>query len=281
MTNKAHKVYTLRSLYGGAIELTFSEVIRLLRHPAFITFVQLCALSFTLFDAHGWGAYLNLVTLYFYWSISVWMLVLCLFGGLILVNIISNGRWRWMTFSHFIIAISMVPVVYLNRTILLIFITEYPGSASDRLLHESGINFLMAEVFSVFFFKYVFPQIGELFARNEITEPAETRYCIQIGGEGYDLTSIQYVRSNDHYLKIVRHDESSELVYGRLADLLIQVEPSDALTPHRSFWVPRTSIAGKQKGEKGPELLLISGATLPIARSQKKKVDEWLETHLH
>lgn len=90
----------------------------------------------------------------------------------------------------------------------------------------------------------------------------------------YQDAKLYAISSEDHYLRI-HTDRGDELILMRLADAIHELEASDGIQTHRSWWVARDGVAEK-KGKNGKQSLLLKcGTEVPISRARAKKTREY------
>ena len=108
-------------------------------------------------------------------------------------------------------------------------------------------------------------------------EAVATARSVFLAGKTFAADEIDLISSQDHYLE-VKTPDSSELLRGRMSDVVGQLAAEDGVTPHRSHWVARRVIenVGGKSGAK--TLVLKDGTQIPIARARVAKVQAWLES---
>ncbi len=79
---------------------------------------------------------------------------------------------------------------------------------------------------------------------------------------GHDIISVQ---AQDHYVEVCT-PKGSAMVLMRLKDAVHDLAPLDGMQVHRSWWVNTAHVTRREKGQSGPELLLSSGARVPVGR---------------
>lgn len=145
--------------------------------------------------------------------------------------------------------------------------------ASSHLLFNLLLGFLFETMFMFFVYPVVLQgfDVGDDF--EDITSPNRR---IVVAGKTFTVDEINYVSAQDHYLE-VNTQASSELLRGRLADVVGQLSGVDGMMPHRSYWVARKVVEGIG-GKSGAKVLkLTDGTHIPIARSKVANVQKWLE----
>ena len=81
------------------------------------------------------------------------------------------------------------------------------------------------------------------------------------------------VSSEDHYLR-VHTDKGEELILMRLADAIRELSGAEGLQTHRSWWVAKRGVADTNRIGGKLQLILKSGAEVPVSRSFTKAVRE-------
>lgn len=79
-------------------------------------------------------------------------------------------------------------------------------------------------------------------------------------------TRLLALEMEDHYLRI-HTDQGSDLVLCRLSDAVAELEGTDGLQVHRSFWVARKGLAAVRREEAKVTLLLENGLEVPVSRT--------------
>ena len=143
--------------------------------------------------------------------------------------------------------------------------------ASSHLL----FNLLLGFLFETMFMFFVYPVVLQGFDKgDEIAETAASDRRIVVAGKTFAVDGINYVSAQDHYLEVNTHT-SSELLRGRLTDVVGQLSGVDGIMPHRSHWVARKAVQSIG-GKSGAKVLnMIDGRKIPIARSKVSSVQKW------
>jgi hypothetical protein len=85
--------------------------------------------------------------------------------------------------------------------------------------------------------------------------------------------TILCMQMEDHYLRV--YGENGEgIVLHRMADAAKELNQSDGMQIHRSWWVARHAIANKHSANRRSELELTNGLRVPIGRSFRSKLKE-------
>ena len=80
-------------------------------------------------------------------------------------------------------------------------------------------------------------------------------------------SKILTVQAQEHYL-LVTTAQGTTMQRGRLRDQVAKLKDMDGLQVHRSWWVARAAVIGVLKRERDYVIQLISGETVPVARSK-------------
>jgi hypothetical protein len=76
------------------------------------------------------------------------------------------------------------------------------------------------------------------------------------------------LRAQDHYLEVTTV-KGSCMVLIRLGDAVRDLEGLNGMQVHRSWWINLAHIARVEKGANGPEIVLSTGARVPVGRSYR------------
>ena len=76
------------------------------------------------------------------------------------------------------------------------------------------------------------------------------------------------LRAQDHYLEVTT-PKGSCMILMRLGDAVRDLEGLNGMQVHRSWWINLAHIARVEKGANGPEVVLSTGARVPVGRSYR------------
>jgi DNA-binding LytR/AlgR family response regulator len=76
------------------------------------------------------------------------------------------------------------------------------------------------------------------------------------------------LRAQDHYLEVTTA-KGRCMVLMRLGDAVRDLEGLNGMQVHRSWWINLAHIARVEKGANGPEVVLSTGARVPVGRSYR------------
>jgi DNA-binding LytR/AlgR family response regulator len=79
------------------------------------------------------------------------------------------------------------------------------------------------------------------------------------------------VEAEDHYLRL-HTSKGQDLILFRLADAIAELEGLEGAQTHRSWWTARAAIAEVRRAEGRVDLVLKSGATVPVSRRNVKSL---------
>lgn len=99
-------------------------------------------------------------------------------------------------------------------------------------------------------------------------EPAEIGR-VRIGNETFAAEDLHYIRSEDHYLRIVT-GRRRMLTRGRLTDAIAQLDIRQGIQVNRSTWIAFAAIQDVQDDGRGNlSLLLLDGESERVAQSRR------------
>lgn len=81
----------------------------------------------------------------------------------------------------------------------------------------------------------------------------------------YATAEIWALSAEDHYVR-VHTSEGETLVLMRFSDAVDQMTGTEGLSVHRSWWVARNAVNAISRTSGGAEIILKSGASVPVAR---------------
>lgn len=76
------------------------------------------------------------------------------------------------------------------------------------------------------------------------------------------------LRAQDHYLEVTT-PKGRCMVLMRLGDAVRDLEGLNGMQVHRSWWINLAPNARVEKGANGPEVVLSTGARVPVGRSYR------------
>jgi hypothetical protein len=82
---------------------------------------------------------------------------------------------------------------------------------------------------------------------------------------GRDIVAVQ---AQDHYLEVTTL-KGQCLVLMRLGDAVRDLAPLPGMQVHRSWWISLAHVARVDKGANGPEIVMVTGARVPVGRSYR------------
>ena len=78
------------------------------------------------------------------------------------------------------------------------------------------------------------------------------------------LSNIQVVKAEEHYVRVIG-ERNDELVSFKFRDALKDLENEDGFQVHRSYWVRREAVIGKQEDGAKLSLKMSDGSTVPVS----------------
>lgn len=104
-----------------------------------------------------------------------------------------------------------------------------------------------------------------------VTESAV--HLIEIANEKIDIAAIKFIKSEDHYLRIVLGQESL-LLRGRLGETIEKIGADVGIQINRSVWIAFAEIEQVQSPAKGhTEILASDGTSFRVATSRKREFE--------
>lgn len=107
--------------------------------------------------------------------------------------------------------------------------------------------------------------------QSAVTVPAEPKTSddLIIGRETFDLSAVYAISSEDHYL-VIHFADSSEMVRGRLGEVVSKIDVRWGIQINRSAWVAYAFLDEVRETPKGQLYVTLKcGMTLRVANSRK------------
>lgn len=86
-------------------------------------------------------------------------------------------------------------------------------------------------------------------------------------------SEILTVQAQEHYLLLTTVD-GTKIERGRFRDQVARLKEQDGIQVHRSWWVARAAVSRVLKHERDYVIQLVSGETVPVARSRVSSLRE-------
>ncbi len=149
----------------------------------------------------------------------------------------------------------------------------------SNLVVWTGLNLFFFYALGMARFGYVPPQWGravEVSAANEVAPPGDPslkptfQSRVRPDRDG-ELLALQ---ADGHYLRVYTSNGHDLILY-RFGDALAELDDTQGMRVHRSWWVAERAITRQTGGEK---LTLVNGLEVPVSRSYRIPVRErgWL-----
>ena len=260
---------------GRKFHLTTREMRHSAPDPWMIVWDLLAVAILVLANVHGYRESLSIPIAAVLW-LSMILTVTVFYLSILLICIaISKRFFRFAIYFPVVGIISMTASTFLSNYYYSLFSGEiYTFElASSHLLFNLLLGFLFETLFMFFVYPVILAGIGD---DKDSGETADLADRIVIAGKTFLVNEIGSISSQDHYLE-VKTDTSSELLRGRLTDVVGQLPDEYGVTPHRSHWVSRRAIEGIGGKSGAKTLVLKDGTSVPIARARVVDVRAWLD----
>jgi hypothetical protein len=141
-------------------------------------------------------------------------------------------------------------------------------------------NFVLLEICLLGYLYFLFaPVMKSLSKEGKIEKYSlgefEARRIIHLAGSRYDVSTIQYIQANDHYLNL-RLQNSHKMIKANLTEVSAQTTSEDGFLVHRSYWIARHAIHSARKAGGRIFITVSDGTEIPVARPRQKDVLAWL-----
>ena len=229
-------------------------------------------------DVHGYRETLGPVMAVVLWYGMILLVTALYHVFLLLALLLSKKRPKFFLYLPLVGFASLsIGTFIVNFFYALLMGEPYTFEMATRHMF---FNVAMGVLFETIFMLFVFPKVMLRIAPEEFLPVQETPApppprILSIAGRSFPVGDIISISSQDHYLEIVTR-AATELLRGRMADVLGQLTESDGISPHRSHWVARNAI-DRIGGKSGAKTLLLHNNTeIPIARARVADVQAWL-----
>lgn len=109
-------------------------------------------------------------------------------------------------------------------------------------------------------------------------EPASN--SIQIAKRLFDLSTIAFIKSEDHYL-LVHHNAQNTMVRGKLREVSAKIDVAWGLQINRSIWVAYSAIVSVSEQASAPlEILLVDDSLVRVSEARRVYFKQNYEQHL-
>ncbi|WP_181389338.1 LytTR family DNA-binding domain-containing protein [Pseudoprimorskyibacter insulae] len=113
-------------------------------------------------------------------------------------------------------------------------------------------------------------------AQSPQASAAPNAAVVHLKNRTIPASNVIYMKSVEHYVEFVT-DTGTFMERATLKDLTESLPETDGLQTHRSFWVNRKAADRIERRNGNSVLLLRDGTEIPVARSRRTEVAEWLE----
>lgn len=96
-------------------------------------------------------------------------------------------------------------------------------------------------------------------------------------GQPLALDKLWHLQAEEHYVLLDLRDGPSQLLRGRLADVIAQVPAEAGLQVHLSHWLATSAVQSLGRRRSGWLLHLHNGITVPAARNRQTTFRDWVE----
>lgn len=271
----------LRLLTGKIIQIPQNHLFSILIHRRFVAFAFFCIVvesSISPFAETGderwlyWLVYRLIISLLF--LVLYVSLVTCLAG----CAHTFSYRYVWEPF----LMIPALLVTALAAEPLSMRISGFKLLSTDQFFLNFVMMLVVLEIFIILYGHFVHPSIVEECIRHPAaahlpatqTETQDGMWIV-VNGCRYSIQQLQYIVSMEHYVNLVSQRES-KLLRGRISDIAEQINGPQGMLVHRSYWVPLHAIRSVRKGKTMMTLVLKDATEVPVSRSRRNDVLNWL-----
>lgn len=274
-TNKTDELPVAHFIGGTSIAITETEVVRLMMHPKTLLFWSITSFSTIFLNPSVLLSDLPFnIWLIFWASQSVFFFVFYS-SALVSFNAIHRAFDAKDT-KHFTTAIITAFLVHFGSIEFTNWITAPEGYSFRYSILFAMACALMLELFASLFMLKVYPYIEDNILDDSVEDNLGLEVKIQIETHSLALGDILHVKSDGHYLEVATK-RARYHVKGTIAALEAQVESVFAVSPHRSYWIPRHAIKATQMVGGKLLLKLADGHAVNVARGRRDAVLYWIK----
>ncbi|MGH1578623.1 LytTR family DNA-binding domain-containing protein [Planktotalea sp.] len=266
------EIVTMR---GRILRFSEVEMRHALLNPHFCLYLFLAALLYFWADIHGLSFYLETPLLFLFWQFAAVVTVVFYVAFVYSWGQVSK-RYGWI--RPFLPAVPLVtiwPTLLISR-IVLISISDAPFPSFEDHVRAWMVTMVGVWVFELLYVEFVQPVVEARYSRLSVDREKKKVPFVVLASNAYPIDMLNFVKSADHYLEVNLLTGSSETVYGKLSEVLLQTQPEWGISPHRSYWVSKNAISGLKNDGRKMFLALRNGDEVRVAEAKKKEVKDWL-----
>ncbi len=266
---------TCHFIGGNTISVTPTELVRLMMHPK--TMLFWFATSFA-------TVFLNPSVLVSGLPYTIWMIFWLSQSTFFFILysctiIVFNAAYRAAGFKN---------TLHITTAGVAVFIVHY-GSVefTNWFTAPLGYTFtysvifalscaLMLECFASIFVAKIYPMFKSEICDGVAVDAFGLELQVQIDTYSLALGDILHVKSDGHYLEVATK-RAKYYVKGTIASLEAQISDTFAVSPHRSYWIPRHAIKATQQAGGKLLLKLTDGHAVSVARGRRDAVLYWMK----
>lgn len=289
---------------GGTFKINVKGASEYLLDPQMIRFLFICIVLFGTLRSIDYMEGLEL-----YPQILVWIVVFATTVLWLVVSVSINIKLMDRGFVSTI----FTPLIVLPLAFLFVLPGYYVADLMNLAVENGQAtalgrivqNIIVLSAFDIFHGRYVAPMhpcyieplpvhavsqpIATLFPHPEDRQAPASEDCeptpetehitesatrlIEIANERIDIAAIKFIKSEDHYLRIVLGQESL-LLRGRLGEAIEKIDTDAGIQINRSVWIAFAAIEQVQSSAKGnTEILVPDGTTFRVATSRKREFE--------
>lgn len=260
---------------GNSIKISDTELVRLMVHPLTVVYWALMSGATIFLNPSVLFSELPYVIWLIFWvSQSSFFFLLYTFA-----IIVFNAMYR---------SIGAKYSLHVSSTIITAFLVHH-GSVqfANWFTIPMGYEFkysvffaaacaLMLELFASLYVQFVYPKIADEIKDDAVVDSNGLELKVQIDTHSLALGDILHVKSDGHYLQVATKRQSY-YVKGTIASLEAQISDRFAVSPHRSYWIPRHAIKATQQTGGKLMLKLSDGHAVNVARARRDAVLYWIQ----
>lgn len=269
----------VRSVSSDDIDMTYGEMLRLVRHPIALIFLFFWICMLLLVDLRGEARnFPVLVDTLFYLA--------CMTIGTGFILVVIGIRLRFS--SREIMLVRATPMS-ISTSLLLTGFSEFTvylvgGPMLTRFTDLLLLFFfllVMTEVYMAILANYVSPAIlADLRRGAPVTPPAvadvaQQREPPQAPAPATAILQIQALRNQTRIIST----DGEQLVNIRFSAMVDTMPQGVGVLLHRSHWVSIPAIKGFRRDGRDIIVVLTTGAEVPVAQSRHREILPWLATH--
>lgn len=256
----------LRDAAGAPLRFTIRELLSIFLSPVSGIFLALTIVVFFAADPPRMRDHIEIWQAFSMWLVATVLYLTTYFVWLGIAALLQQRVWPRHVYLPVLGALTLAPCVCACE-VLIHLLSD--GSYPITILPKIAYYFITVQVFEFAFVRLVIPQVLEKQGGLRL---------LSVGDRRFPITRLHYMCAQEHYVRVAL-DDNQILQRAKFGDLLKQLQASDGIQTHRSWWVGRAAAPMLCKAGSRLSLRLADGTEVPVARTRSRHVQDWLDTY--